>query len=132
MFREKLCLMFVCIGVLGLSACVTVRVTEQALIEGGATRLNGKQVTAHLSGKTERWPYHETYFGPDGKAVALWEKLKYWGTWEVSADGKVCLNGKKWNNVCHSYVNDYGAITRIDAGLSSGVKETVEGKRMSR
>jgi len=130
MLRRKLCLIFVCIGTLGLSACATV--TEQALIEGGATRLNGEQVTAHLSGKTERWPYHETYFGSDGNAEALWEKIRFAGTWEVSAAGKVCLNGKKWNNVCHSYVNDYGAITRIDAGLSSGVKETVEGKKLSR
>jgi hypothetical protein len=130
MLRKKLCLIFVCIGTLGLSACATV--TEQALIEGGATRLNGEQVTAHLSGKTERWPFHETYFGADGNAEALWEKVRFRGAWEVSADGKVCLNGKKWNNICHSYVNDYGAITRIDAGLSSGVKETVEGKKLSR
>ena len=128
MLRKKL--FFVCVVTLGLTACATV--TEQALLEGGATRLNGEQAKAHLSGKTERWPYNETYFGADGKAQALWDKIRYWGTWEVSADGKVCLNGKYWNNVCHSYVNDYGAITRIDAGLSSGVKETVEGKRLSR
>ena len=88
--------------------------------------MNGEQATARLSGKTEKWPYHETYFGADGKAEALWEKVRFAGTWEVSADGK------KWNNVCHSYVNDYGAISRIDAGLSSGVKETVKGKKLSR
>ncbi|MFA9420843.1 MAG: hypothetical protein ACERLB_11885 [Gammaproteobacteria bacterium] len=131
MLSKKLCLIFMCLGTLGLTACATV--TEQALLEGGATRLNGEQAKAHLSGKTERWPWHETYYGADGKAQALWEKFKFWGTWEVSADGKVCIIAKKeWNNVCHSYVNDYGAITRIDAGLSSGVKETVEGKKLSR
>lgn len=130
MLREKLCLIFVGIGTLGLSACATI--TEQSLIDAGATRLNGEQVTAHISGKTEKWPYNETYYSPDGKVVALWEKIKYWGTWEVSADGKVCINGKKLNNVCHSYLDNHGAITRIDEGFSSGVKETVEGKRMSR
>ncbi len=128
MLRKKLCLILLCVGTLGLSACATV--SEQALLEGGATRLNGEQVTAHLSGKTERWPYNETYFGPDGKAEARWEKVRFWGTWEVSADGKVCLNGRKWNNLCHSYVDDHGAITRIDEGLSSGVKETVEGRKL--
>jgi len=130
MLRKKLCLIIVCVGTLGLASCATV--TEQALLEGGATRLNGTQTKAHLSGKTERWPYYETYYNADGNAEAVWDKIRFRGTWEVSAGGKVCLNGKKWNDVCHSYVNDHGAITRIDAGLSSGVKETVEGKKLSR
>ena len=130
MLRKKLCLIFVCIGTLGLSACATV--TEQALIEGGATRLNGEQVTAHLSGKTERWPYYEIYYAPDGKVEGLFDKVKSRGAWKVSPDGKVCLTIPRWKDYCYSYVNNHGAITRIEAGMSVGVKETVEGKKLSR
>jgi len=130
MFRKKVRLLFLCVGSLGLSACASI--TELALLEGGATRLSGEQVKAHLSGKTETWSFHDTYFAADGKVEALWEKVRYYGTWEVSADGKVCLNGRKLNNVCHSYVDDHGAITRIDEGMSSGVKKTVKGRQLSR
>jgi hypothetical protein len=130
MLTRNLFLFCLFVSTLVLSGCASI--TEQQLIADGATPLSGEQTRAHLAGKTEKWPYYETYYSPDGKVEALWDKVMFRGTWEVSADGKVCLNGKKWNNVCHSYLNNDGAITRIEGGLSGGVKETVEGKKLSR
>jgi len=130
MLTRNLFLFCLCVGTLSLSGCASI--TEEQLIADGATRLSGEQTRTHLAGKTERWPYYETYYSPDGEVEALWDKVKFRGTWEVSADGKVCLNGKKWNNVCYSYLDNHGSITRIEKGLSVGVKETVEGKRLAR
>ena len=129
MLTRNLFLFCLCVGTLLLSGCVSL--TEQQLIEDGATRLNGEQTRAHLVGKTERWPWYYTYYSPDGKVEALWSKVRFRGTWEVSADGEVCLNIKKLNKVCHSYLDYDGSITRIEEGLSVGVKETVEGKKLS-
>lgn len=130
MLRKKHYLIYLFTIALGLSACATV--TEQELIAAGATRMDGKQVIAHLSGKTERWPYYETYYNPDGKVETLWDKVKFKGTWEISADGKVCIKVPKWKNYCHSYLDNHGAITRIEEGKSVGVKEVVEGRKLSR
>jgi len=130
MLRKKLCLIFVCIGTLGLTACAAV--TELQLIADGATSLNEEQVTAHLSGKTERWPYYEIYYAPDGTVEGLFDKVKAKGTWEVSPDGKVCLIIPRWKDYCFSYVNNHGAITKIEKGLSVGVKEVVDGKKLTR
>ena len=130
MLIRNLFLFCLCVGTLLLSGCATL--TEEQLIADGATRLNGEQTRAHLAGKTEQWPYYKTFYSPDGKVEAIWDKVRFRGTWEVSDDGKVCLNGKKMNNVCHSYLDNHGSITRIEGGLSTGVKETVEGKKLAR
>jgi len=130
MLRKKVFLFCVCIGTLVLSACAAV--TELQLIADGATHLNEAQVTAHLSGKTERWPYYAIYYAPDGTVEGLFDKVRAKGTWKVSPDGKVCLMIPKWKDYCFSYVNNHGAITRIENGLSVGVKEVVDGKNISR
>jgi hypothetical protein len=113
---------------LGLSACATV--TEQELLAAGATRMNGAQTTAHISGKTESWPYYRTYYSPDGNMAGLWDKVRAKGNWEVSSGGKVCVTAPKFGKSCHSYVDDHGAITRIENGNSVGVKEVVDGRRI--
>ncbi len=128
MLRKKHYLIYVLGITLGLSACATV--TEQELIAAGATRMNGEQTTAHISGKTETWPYYKTYYDPDGNMAGLWDKVTTWGTWEVSSGGKVCITAPKFGKSCHSYLDNHGAITRIEDGLSVGVKEVVDGRRI--
>lgn len=130
MVNNRLKLVFAFTILLLLSACVAI--TEQQLIDDGATRLDGEQVKAHLSGKTERWPNYETFYSADGKVEVLWDKVKSRGSWEVSTGGKVCITVPKWGNVCHSYLDDHGAITRIEKGISVGVKEVIKGKQLSR
>jgi hypothetical protein len=130
MLRKKLYLICMLGVTLGLSACATV--TEQELLAAGATRMNGEQTIAHISGKTERWPYYKTYYGSDGDMAGLWDKFITKGTWEVSSDGKVCVTAPKFGKSCHSYLDNHGAITRIEGGISVGVKEVVDGKKLSR
>jgi len=116
---------------LALSACAAV--TEQQLVKAGATRLDGAQARAHLEGRTEIWPYYETYYKTDGKVEVRWNKIKSRGTWEVSAEGKVCITVPIWErSPCHSYVDDHGKITRIEEGISVGVKEVKDGKHLLR
>ncbi len=115
---------------LGLSGCASV--TEQELVAGGATRMNAAQTTAHISGKTERWPYYETYYNSDGAMEGVWDKIKTRGNWEVSSGGKVCVTAPKFGEYCHSYLDNHGAITRIENGVSKGVKEVVDGRKLSK
>ena len=128
MLRKKLNLIYVLGITLGLSACASV--TEQELIAAGATRMNGEQTTAHISGKTESWPYYRTYYSPDGNIAGLWDKVRTKGTWEVTSGGKVCVTAPKFGKFCHSYVDNHGAITRIENGISTGVKEVVDGRKI--
>jgi len=128
MLRKKHYLLGMLGITLGLSACASV--TEQELIAAGATRMNGEQTTAHISGKTESWPYYRTYYSPDGNMAGVWDKVRTQGTWDVSSGGKVCVSAPKFGKSCHSYLDNHGAITRIEDGVSKGVKEVVEGKRM--
>jgi hypothetical protein len=131
MFRSWVNLIYVSSFTLGLSACAVV--TEQQLLVTGATRLNGAQAQAHLEGKTESWPYYETYYSTDGKVQVVWNKIKSKGTWEVSAAGKVCVSVPIWErSPCHSYLDNHGKITRIEEGISVGVKEIENGRKLSR
>ena len=128
MFRSWVNLLYVSCFALGLSACAVV--TEQQLLDAGATRLNGAQAQAHLEGKTESWPYYDTYYSTDGKVEVLWKKIKSKGTWEVSAEGKVCISVPIWERPCHSYLDNQGKITRIEEGISVGVTEVEDGRKL--
>ena len=126
MFRIRFSLVFLPVVLLGLSSCATI--TAEQLIADGATRLDEAQVRAHISGKTERFPSYATYYSPDGKLDLRWDKANNKGTWDVSADGNVCLYIADWNKLCHFYVNNHGAITTIEKGYAVGVYEVVEGR----
>jgi hypothetical protein len=128
MLSKKLSVFFSIVVVLGLSSCATL--TAEQLIAAGAIRLDAKQTKAHISGKTEKWPYYATYYGPDGKVEAEWNKVRGRGTWEVSADGIVCLEMSSLGKSCHFYLDNAGAITMILGGVSAGVKQTIEGKSL--
>jgi hypothetical protein len=60
------------------------------------------------------------------------EKIKSKGTWEVSAESKVCVSVPIWESPCHSYLDNHGKITRIEEGISVGVKEVKDGRKLSR
>jgi hypothetical protein len=96
-----------------------------------ATRLNGEQAKAHLTGRTEVWTKGGAYYGADGTMSALWKGRRRKGDWEVSADGNVCYYLTNWPKLCQYYVNDAGAITMIYEGKSTGVKIMLEGNRLS-
>ena len=103
----------------------------EILIQEGATRLNGDQARAHLSGRTEKWTKGGAYYGSDGKMKAKWKGRFNRGTWEVHEDGRVCYKLAKWPLLCQYYMNVDGAITMIYEGQSAGAKEMVDGDKMS-
>lgn len=99
--------------------------------EPGVTRLNGDQARAHISGNTEKWSQGTIYYNPDGKLEMVWRKVTTHGTWEVLADGNVCMQAKNWKQEsCHYYVNNHGAITMIEGVRNRGVVEVVKGKNL--
>jgi hypothetical protein len=136
MLRKKISLVSVFVLALGLSACE--KVPPQILSEPGVTRLNGDQATAHISGNTEKWQEGAGYYNPDGKMDVVWHKSKSKGTWQVAADGTVCLQIRDWKPSCHFYVNNNGAIYLITDGRDTpflgsrnrGVNEIVEGEKL--
>lgn len=129
MVKKILNLSFVFVVAAGISACES---NWEILVAAGASRLNGDQAKAHISGNTERWVRHATYYNPDGQVELVWNKVKSTGTWEVLPDGNVCLEIPKWERFCHFYLNDHGAIIMIDRGRNAGAKETVEGRHLGR
>jgi hypothetical protein len=94
--------------------------------------LNGDQVRAHISGNTEKWQNGTGYYNPNGEMEVVWRKVYSKGTWQVSADGMVCLEIRDWKPGCHYYVNNNGAITLIEGVRNRGVVEIVEGKKLPR
>jgi hypothetical protein len=121
---------FALVVAIGISACAPV--TLEGMLASGATRLSQDQARNHVSGKTEKWVKHATYYNANGELEVLWDKATAKGTWEVSTDGMVCMNIKSWKQDCHLYVNDSGTITTIRDGKSAGVREMVEGRHVSR
>jgi len=98
--------------------------------EPGVTRLNGDQARAHVSGNTEKWEQGTIYYNPGGKLEMIWRKVKTDGVWNVMDDGNICFEVKGWNQICHYYVNNNGAITMIASTKNRGVVEIVKGKKL--
>ena len=98
--------------------------------EPGVTRLNANQARAHVSGNTEKWEQGTIYYNPGGKLEMIWRKVKTDGVWNVLDDGNICFEVKGWNQTCHYYVNNNGAITMIASTKNRGVVEIVKGKKL--
>ena len=113
---------------LAVSACRSG--PPKVVNEPGVTRLNGDQARAHISGNTEKWQNGTGYYNPNGEMEVVWRKVYSKGTWQVSADGRVCLEIRDWKPSCHYYVNNNGAITLIEGVRNRGVVEIVEGKKL--
>jgi hypothetical protein len=92
--------------------------------------LNGDQARAHVSGNTEKWEQGTIYYNPGGKLEMIWRKVKTDGAWNVLNDGNICFEVKGWNQTCHYYVNNNGAITMIVGTKNRGVVEIVKGKKL--
>ena len=125
---KKIMLVLVLFAILGPVAAGTY---IEEIIKNGATQLNGDQARAHLSDRTEKWVNGGAYYGPDGKMEAIWKHKYRSGSWTVSDDGKVCYTLTKWEKLCQFYMNIDGAITMIWKGQSTGVKEMMDGNRLS-
>ena len=123
---------FYLVGVLALTLAVSACRSGPPKIvdEPGVTRLTADQTRAHISGNTEKWEQGTIYYSPDGKLEMIWRKVKTKGVWNILADGNVCFEVKGWNQTCHYYVNNNGAITMIDGVRNRGVVEIVEGKKL--
>ena len=129
MFGKKFSLVSVLLLALVLSACRSG--PPKIVNEPGVTRLNGDQARIHVSGNTEKWVQGTIYYNPDGKLEMVWHKIKTNGSWEVLADGNVCMQARNWKREsCHYYVNNNGAITMIEGVRNRGVVEIVEGKKL--
>jgi hypothetical protein len=136
MLRKKISLVSVFLLALSLAACE--KVPPQILSEPGVSRLNGEQARAHISGNTEKWEEGTGYYNPNGEMEVVWHKVKSKGTWQVSADGDVCLQISDWKQSCHYYVNNNGAIMMLTDGRDTpllgsrnrGVNKIVKGKKL--
>jgi len=131
----KLMLVFVALQV--ISACETVRecepncpTDEEALAQAGAVRLEAQQVKARVSGKTEEWVHGGAYYHLDGVLEVKWLKVRYKGSWEVSADGTLCYQLPRWQRRCHFYMDKMGEVYLLDEGRNIGVRPTYDGNRL--
>ena len=118
----------------------------QVLINGGATRLGGEQTRAHITGNTEFWKEGNLYYKSGGELDLRWHKARSKGTWEVAANGIVCLNVPAWKTLdapdassvqsarsersCHYYLDDHGKITTVQGKYVSGVYEVKKGRKL--
>ena len=145
-------LMFFIALVSSLAACGTnlepqfLGSEAQVLINGGATRLGGEQTRAHISGNTEFWKEGRFYYKPDGELQLVWRKVRSRGTWQVTANGIVCLNVPAWKRLnvpnasslqsarsersCHYYLDDHGKITTVQGKYVAGVHEIKKGRKL--
>jgi hypothetical protein len=125
---KKFNLVTVLVLMLVVSACESG--PPKIVNEPGVTRLNADQARAHVSGNTEKWEQGTIYYNPGGKLEMIWRKVKTNGVWNVLDDGNICFEVKGWNEICHYYVNNNGAITLIEGVRNRGVVEIVEGKKL--
>jgi len=125
---KKINLVTVLLLMLVVSACESG--PPKIVNEAGVTRLNADQARAHVSGNTEKWEQGTIYYNPGGKLEMVWRKVKTNGAWNVLDDGNICFEVKGWNQTCHYYVNNNGAITLIEGVRNRGVVEIVEGKKL--
>ena len=123
----KLNLSIVIILALGLSACASV---EQKMTETGASRLNGTQATAHISGNTEKWSKGAGYYNPNGTLELVWEGADLSGPYTVAEDGNVCYKVASWGKLCHFYMNDNGTVVSVFKGKWY-VDEIMNGNKLS-
>ena len=129
MIKGKVNLALVIIVTLGLSACVT---TEEKMTQAGATRMNGTQATAHISGNTEKWSKGGGYYNPNGTLEVVWSGSQISGPYTVADDGNVCYEVADWGKQCHFYMNENGAAIMIYKGKrNADALEMMAGNKLS-
>ncbi len=116
-----------------LAACTTTGgpSDEELLLEAGATRLDGDEVKARVTGKTEEWLRGGAYYREDGSIRVKWRKVYSNGSWEVSADGELCYQVPHWDRRCHFYMDRDGEILMLDEGRNMGAPKLFDGDRLS-
>ena len=117
-----------------LSACATSGgpSDDEILAGSGAVRLNGAQVKAHVIGRTEAWLHGGAYYLADGSLKVKWRKTYLNGSWEVSADGTLCYQLPRWEQRCHFYMDQNGAILMLDAGDNIGERPMYDGNNLAK
>jgi hypothetical protein len=103
---------------------------EQVLTQAGARQLTAEEVRAHVTGKTEDWLHGGAYYHPDGRIEARWLRVRYEGTWEITADGELCYELPKWQRRCQIYMERDGEIHLLDEGRDIGVRAIYPGKKL--
>lgn len=87
--------------------------TGNIYTQTSATRLNGEQAKAYISGRTIILEGGGAYYYPDGNMdVEITRRVKTSGNWKVFDDGRVCYQIPDWEQYCHIYLIDNGTITR--------------------
>ena len=111
---SKIGLMVASIATMALIGCVSM---EQNIPQATATRLNGEQAKAYISGKTVNWEGGGGYYKSDGRMdVEITRRVKASGTWWVFDDGRVCYKIPEWEEYCHYYVIENGVVSRYYTG----------------
>jgi len=107
---SKIGLTVVTVIALELFGCAS---TGKIIAQTSATRLNGEQAKAYISGKTISWAGGGAFYNPNGSVdVELTMRVKSSGNWKVFEDGRVCYQIPNWEQYCHIYLIDDGTITR--------------------
>ncbi|MDH3763541.1 MAG: hypothetical protein OEU50_21405, partial [Gammaproteobacteria bacterium] len=65
-----------------------------------------------------------------GVLEVKWLKVRYKGSWEVSADGRLCYQLPKWARRCHFYMKKMGEVYLLDEGRNIGVRHIYDGNRL--
>jgi len=80
---------------------------EEKIVSDGAKKMNGKEVTAYLSNKTQQWTNGGAFYKADGTLDFIWEgKTFYDYTWSARSDGLVCIkNTQLFTTSCSVYFN---------------------------
>jgi hypothetical protein len=117
---------------LAVSACATPGgiSDEDLLLQAGATRLNGEQVKAHVTGKTEEWIHGGAYYLADGVIKVKWRKAYSTGSWEVSTDGILCYQLPRWERRCHFYMLEVDEVSMLEDGRNLGVRPMYHGNNL--
>jgi hypothetical protein len=115
-----------------VSACATPGgiSDEDLLLQAGATRLNGDQVKAHVTGKTEEWIHGGAYYLADGQLKVKWRKTYLTGSWEVSPDGNLCYQLPRWERRCHIYLLEVDEILMLEEGRNNGARAMYDGDNL--
>jgi hypothetical protein len=118
-------------------ACETIRdcapncpSDEHILVQTGAERLTAEQVRARVTGNTENWIYGGAYYHADGRIDVRWLRVRYKGSWEVTADGRLCYELPKWQRRCNVYLEKDGEVYLIDEGRNTGVRVIYPGNKL--
>ena len=120
--------------ILSIGTCAAVGLLASMMGSALAdmVKLTQSEAITHISGKTETWTKGGGYYAEDGSMQIVWKGKESKGSWQVKADGQVCMVVEAWgaSEECHEYVNDDGVVKLLYEG-NARVAEINDGNQIS-